>query len=327
FIAAALLGSATAQAQTWVKTTAPDTLYYSRVLTVGNDTIYAFAGVWPSSGHLVSSFDGGKTWSVNSSTTRMNGAIATPFGVHVNYQYNVSMSVQYTQDGGKNWGTITGSTDQSSEGGHRAIAVRTDGKMLFATLVGYQKTSDDYLTLSPRFGSAYEYTFEWEYQATNPNTGRILLGRNSGSNQVSATDDNGLTFTRQTKIHDIWGNIYAPIVRYSNANNFYNGCSGGIIKSTDNGENWAKIGMPAGNPGPMSDFQVNRFDHVLRVHGGESKIYLSTDGGVTFNAANNGIGASVAVGPLGSTRDGSFWMASSGTAASPGGIYKLETAT
>ncbi|WP_417431316.1 hypothetical protein [Halpernia sp.] len=80
-----IIVSIISNAQTWVKTTAPTDLNYSDIRIYGNNIIYALASAKGESlpHTLVSSTDGGQTWTVGTILYNWVYVVATPSGLVV----------------------------------------------------------------------------------------------------------------------------------------------------------------------------------------------------------------------------------------------------
>ncbi len=320
-----------ANAQEWVKTSAPDTIYYTGIRTWGNDTIYAWGrsatAIYPDK--LVTSFDGGQTWTVGpwDRFFTQNQAVASPAGLHVGY-YNYLVgppvgNLRYTADG-ITWNTVAGS-ELTNGFYYKPLGLLTDGKLLLANSSnGKLNVSPDFVSLGTDYGTTFQYSDDFTYYAINPQSGRIIFGRESGEVHLKYTDDNALNFS-DISLVSLVGNTYSPIVRYAKDNTFFNARWWGVNVSTDNGATWSACNNAAiGNS--IADMEVNQFGRLI-ITRADQNVLISDDNGQSWNLMNDGLPMSIAVGQIGKTTDGKFWLPMISNQSSNGGIYYLDPET
>ncbi|AEA44699.1 T9SS type A sorting domain-containing protein [Fluviicola taffensis] len=320
-----LIVSLGASGQTWVKTTAPDSILYRGIRTWGEDTIYAWGNspsspVYPNT--LVSSFDGGQTWTVGPwQRFNTDQVVATPAGLFAGYYYYLgspaSGHLDYTTNG-TTWQTVPGST-LANGGYYKPLGLLTNGKLLLANSTnGKLNISPDYISLGSDYGTLYQYNDGYTYYAINPTNGRIIFGQNSGTTHMQYTDDNAVSFT-DISLASVVGNVYSPIVRYTKNNTFFNARMGGITVSTDNGNTWTACANIGGN---LSDMQANKDGQVIFARS-DNQIMSSSDNGQTWTSMNNGLPTGVGSLGIGKTTDGKFWLTLYGDQPTNGGIYVI----
>jgi|GEM_PF-5163818 len=290
-------------AQNWVKTSAPDTINYQGIRTFGNDTIYAWGitGTSYKPNKLISSFDGGQTWSVHNMSTNYSGFVASPAGLHVNWQYSVNMKVEYTTDGGATWQLMQGSEGYKLQG----QTLLPNGKLLLGENAGgYLNVSPDYISMGTNYGSIYQYKTDYWTSDINPSSGRIILGRSNGETHLGISDDNCQTIT-DVSLANLIGNIHSPLVSYSKNNTWFNARLYGMLVSTDDGNTWASCNTNAFTGG-LKDMTATPNRVVAGLNDGH--VFSSTDNGQSWSLFMNGLPDTLGISGLGKTNNGRIWL-------------------
>jgi len=168
-----LQASVFCNAQTWVKTSAPTNIRYKGIRTYGNSIVYAYgiSGSQNVINTLVSSFDGGQSWTVGTiSSLYTVYLVATPAGLVAGDGAFSNPTSNYTADGGQTWNKVTG----TESGYFFPSGILPNGKLLYSDqLYKSLSVSPDYLSLGTKNGTSV--TPDFRYFATNP-SGRIILG-------------------------------------------------------------------------------------------------------------------------------------------------------
>lgn len=285
-------------AQTWVKTSAPDSIAYMGIRTFGKDTIYSwgYAGSYTKK-KLASSFDGGQTWVVGNFSNSFNTYfVASPVGLHAFFSA-VESRIEHTADGGITWQTMPTSK------GYRPMGLLPNGKLILGGYLSYSlNISPDYISLGTNYAFLL-YKDDYWTSAINPSTGRIIFGRSNGENQLGYSDDNGQTFT-DISLVSLIGNVHSPLISYSKDNTFFNASGFGVRVSTDNGNTWTQC---SSIDNQLVDMVAHSSGRVVIAHG-NGKVRSSTDNGQTWSDYMNGLPDTLSIQGLGKTTDGKIWL-------------------
>ena len=317
-----LLTSILANAQTWIKTSAPTNIQYKEIRTYGKDIIYAFGKSANESTPqtLVSSFDGGQTWKIGTIPFLYESyLVATPVGLVAGNGAFSNPTSNFTDDGGTTWKKVVG----TETGYFFPAGILPNDKLLYSDqLYKSLSVSPDYISLGTKVATAV--TPDFTHFAVNP-SGRVIFGHTGNFGyDLAYSDDNGATLTNISLKNIIGTSKQAQMITYAGNNTFYTaGVNTDVLKSTDNGISWTSC-TPIASGLYVTSVKANAAGRLIVSKTG-SIFVTSTDGGQTFNNIMDGLPTS-GNGTLGVTSDGKFWIAyvDGGSGTNTGAIYVLD---
>jgi uncharacterized protein (TIGR02145 family) len=263
-------------------------------------------------GAILKTVDAGETWSLYSNSGASypeytSGAIYTKFSTVLFFDQNNGLAagearVYYTTDGGTSWAEgYYGYGDNSQtvyiNGTSSAIALGDDGLLLSTANKGQTWAKDfDYNT-----ESFYGLSFKGSVGYATATGGKVLKSTDNGETwtyltqsgdyksaltisdqnaiiagtSVYASSDGGSSWTYKSidGSGSIWG-----LVSPKNSNIVYGVGSNRVIKSTDNGVNWANLTSPYASTLYDVCFVDDNTGVAVGGKSGETKIYRTTDG-------------------------------------------------
>jgi photosystem II stability/assembly factor-like uncharacterized protein len=170
-------------------------------------------------------------------------------------------------------GTSTGGTDTGGSGG--------SGGNVVAPASAWVNATGNLKTLAPSGGEIFIITAQ-------PGTGRIIAGMaNSG---LFATDDAGVTWIKlgqgagsATIDHGPLAIVFDPLDPTIFWENGIYGSTGGVFKTTDNGDTFVRLGDISHNDLVTVDFSDPERQTLLAgAHETDHKLWKSTDGGTSW---------------------------------------------